>query len=120
LIAATFGTPTRQAHYDSAARRLAHNYVLAEFVGLAIARRAPRAEALRFVDAIVRSDQIEVIWIERGLHDRAMHLLTQRSDKAWSLCDAVSFVVMNEQRVSEALTTDHNFEQTGFIRLLAR
>jgi predicted nucleic acid-binding protein len=47
-----------------------------------------------------------------------MALLNQRNDKAWSLCDAVSFVMMKERGVAEALTTDHNFEQAGFIRLL--
>jgi len=68
--------------------------------------------------------------VDYGLHDRAMALLNQRSDKVWSLlnqpsdkvwslCDAVSFVVMNERGIGEALTTDHNFEQAGFVRLLA-
>lgn len=107
-------------HYDSAHRRLSHNYVLAEFVALVIARRAPRVQALRFIDAIVRSDQIEVVWVDRDLHHRAMNLLNQRMDKAWSLGDAVSFVVMNDRGMTEALTTDHNFEQAGFVRLLDR
>jgi uncharacterized protein len=47
-------------HYDSAVNRLTHNYVLAEFVALAIARRAPQVEALQFMDAIRSSDEIEV------------------------------------------------------------
>lgn len=47
-----------------------------------------------------------------------MQLLFERSDKAWSLCDAVSFVVMTERRVSNALTTDHHFDQAGLVRLL--
>jgi len=38
-------------YYDSAPLRLSHNYVLAEFVGLAIARRSPRGEALSFIGA---------------------------------------------------------------------
>jgi predicted nucleic acid-binding protein len=116
------GRDTRHAkateYYDSAIHRLSHNYVLAEFVGLAIARRSPRVEALSFIGAIGLSDEIEVIWVEQTLHDRAMALLNQRNDKAWSLCDAVSFVVMKERAIVEALTTDHNFEQAGFLRLL--
>lgn len=105
-------------YYDSALQRLSHNYVLAEFVGLAIARRSPRVEALSFIAAIGFSKEIEVIWVDHDLHNRAMALLNQRNDKAWSLCDAVSFVVMKERGIAEALTTDHNFEQAGFIRLL--
>lgn len=105
-------------YYDSAPHRLSHNYVLAEFVGLAIARRSPRVDALSFIGAIGFSEEVEVIWVDQDLHDRAMALLNQRNDKAWSLCDAVSFVVMKERGIAEALTTDHNFEQAGFIRLL--
>ena len=55
-------------HYNSAIRRLIHNYVLAEFVALALARRAPRLESLQFVGALVRSKEIEVIWVDRGLY----------------------------------------------------
>ena len=105
-------------HYDLARVRLSHNYVLLEFVALAIARRAPRNEALRFVDSLNKTPEIEVVWVSRDLHERAMQLLTERNDKSWSLCDAVSFVVMRDENTQEALTTDHNFEQAGFVRLL--
>ena len=104
--------------YDSASNQLTHNYVLAEFVGLAIARRSPRVDALDFLGAIRSSEEIEVIWVDRDLHDRSIALFNQRADKAWSLCDAVSFVLMKERGIREALTSDHNFEQAGFVRLL--
>ncbi len=107
-------------HYEAANRRLSHNYVLAEFIALATARRAPRVESLSFVEAISSSPEIEVVWADRSLHDRSMRLLIERDDKAWSLCDAVSFVLMDERGLLEALTTDHNFEQAGFVRLLNR
>lgn len=35
-----------------------------------------------------------------------------------SLCDAVSFLLMREGAITEALTTDRHFEQEGFVRLL--
>jgi len=34
-----------------------------------------------------------------------------RQDKTYSLCDAVSFVLMRERGIHEALTTDKHFEQ---------
>jgi uncharacterized protein len=105
-------------HYDSATSRLVHNYVFAEFVALAIARRAPRADALRFIEAIHSSDEIKTIWVDQHVHDSAMRLLVQVEDKRWSLCDAVSFLLMTAYSIDRALTTDHNFEQAGFIRLL--
>ena len=106
--------------YESTTIRLTHNYVLAEFVALAIARRAPLSAALRFVEAISSGSEVEVIWVSRELHQRAMQLLFERSDKAWSLCDAVSIVLMTDRRVSDALTTDHHFDQAGLVRLLAQ
>lgn len=78
-------------HYESTTRRIVHNYVFAEFVALAIARRAPLTDALRFIEAIHRSDEIETEWVDPSVHESAMRLLIQVEDKRWSLCDAVSF-----------------------------
>jgi predicted nucleic acid-binding protein len=47
-----------------------------------------------------------------------MRLLAEREDKLWTLCDAVSFILMSANGIGEALTTDHDFEQAGFVRLL--
>jgi len=44
--------------------------------------------------------------------------LTRGLVKTYSLCDAVSFVLMRRRSLSEALTTDRHFEQEGFRRLL--
>ena len=105
-------------YFDSTNLRITHNYVLAEFVALSIARNAPRQDALRFVESIAKSSDIEVIWVREEMHELAMQLLFDRPDKAWSLCDAVSFVLMNERQLLNSLTTDHHFEQAGFVRLL--
>jgi predicted nucleic acid-binding protein len=48
------------------------------------------------------------------LFDRAVALYRSRPDKAWSLTDCVSFVVMRERGMQDALTADHHFEQAGF------
>ena len=105
-------------NFDSTNLRMTHNYVLAEFVALSIARNAPAKDALRFVESISSSSEIEVIWVGKDLHEQAMQLLFERPDKSWSLCDAVSFVVMKERKILNSLTTDHHFEQAGFVRLL--
>ena len=104
--------------YDSAITTFTHNYVLAEFVALSIARQANTSNALNFVRAIQKSGEIEVVWVEPDLHELAMDLLINRNDKSWSLCDAISFLLMREYDQHEALTTDHHFEQAGLTRLL--
>jgi predicted nucleic acid-binding protein len=55
----------------------------------------------------------ESVWFQRGL-DR----FASRSDKEWSLTDCISFVVMEENGMTEALTEDHHFAQAGFRTLL--
>lgn len=73
---------------------------------------------LKLVSNLLIDSEVSVIWIDEILTTRAVDLLTSRSDKIWSLCDAVSFVLMKDMRVSEALTTDHDFEQAGLVKLL--
>lgn len=42
----------------------------------------------------------------------------KRPDKDWSFTDCISFVVMKEEKLVDALTGDHHFEQAGFNALL--
>lgn len=104
--------------FDAAFFRLTHSYVLAEFVALAESRGLPREEFLSFVTDIQNAPEIEVVYVDEKLHKDALKFLQERLDKTWSLCDAVSFLLMKEYGINEALTTDHHFEQAGFIRLL--
>lgn len=104
--------------YQAARTRLTHSYVLAEFVALAQARRIPRLAALTFVADLSENPDIETVWVAEPLHREAMALLLARPDKTYSLCDAVTFVLMRERELSEALTTDRHLEQEGFLRLL--
>ena len=47
-----------------------------------------------------------------------MQMMAARKDKDWSLTDCISFVVMHERGLPDALTTDKHFEQAGFRALL--
>ena|SRR2546423_1603853 len=108
------------ALYDSVTKRLIHSYVLDEFIALAHARHLPRQAALDFSERVINDTEIETVWVDETLHRNALALLRARPDKTYSLCDAVSFIVMRERKVTEALTTDHHFEQEGLVRLLPR
>lgn len=105
-------------YFEAAGPKLTHNYVLVEFVALASTRGLPRPRALGFLRALLEHPEVEVVWVGEALHDEAMRLLEARSDKRYSLCDAVSFVLMKHRGVEESLTTDRHFEQEGFRRLL--
>jgi uncharacterized protein len=104
--------------YAKAPFKLTHNYVLAEFVPLAHVRGLPREAALEFSQRALDDDEIEVVWVDELLHGQAVKLLQNRKDKTYSLCDAISFVLMREHQINEALTTDKHFVQEGFVRLL--
>jgi uncharacterized protein len=61
---------------------------------------------------------VEIVPITDELYQKAFKLFCNRPDKDWGLIDCVSFVVMRENNLSQALTTDEHFEQAGFIALL--
>jgi predicted nucleic acid-binding protein len=65
-----------------------------------------------------RDAHIEVIPFSADLVDAAMQLYGTQHDKNWSLTDCFSFVVMEQRRVAQALTTDHPFCQAGFEAVL--
>ena len=95
------------------------NYVLAELVALLTSPlRLPRASIVAFLDDLKFSPYVEVVHVDALLDDEAWQLLKSRQDKDWSLVDCVSFATMTRRGITEALTTDHHFEQAGFVRLL--
>lgn len=99
--------------FHAAPTLLTHNYVLAEFVSLCQAHGLNRADTLAFVADLMDNEGVEIVWVDESLHRAALAFLQARLDKTYSLCDAVSFVLMRIRGITEALTTDHHFEQGG-------
>ncbi len=60
---------------------------------------------------------------QRELHGRAaadtVAVFPECADTEWSLTDCISFVVMDEREVTDALIGDRHFEQARFRALLA-
>lgn len=106
--------------FEASGRKLTHNYVLAEFVALVNVRKVPRPPALAFLRELRAHVLVDVVWVDEALHNEALDLLEQRSDKGYSLCDAVSFLLMRQRGLTEALTTDRHFAQEGFHCLLRK
>ncbi len=78
-----------------------------------------RRNAAAAVVASFRSrSQVTIYPQTPKLFDSAFSLYRQRPDKDWSLTDCASFVIMEEQQLTSALTHDHHFVQAGFEALL--
>lgn len=92
-------------------------WVLTE-VADALSRGANRALFELLFDDLRRDDRSTVIGADQPLWDRAAELFRRRSDKDWSLTDCLSFVVMEDYKLTDALTGDRHFEQAGFKALL--
>jgi predicted nucleic acid-binding protein len=99
-------------------RLVTTNYVLVELVSLLTSPiRISRSHVIMLVGRVRASSYVEVIHVDPQLDEQAWELLAKRQDKNWSLVDCTSFVVMQQRGITEALMTDHHFEQAGFIRL---
>lgn len=81
----------------------------------------PRDRGLfaKLLELIETDGRIEVVTASNSQFQRGTRLYLHRSDKSWSLTDCISFVVMEEYGISEALTGDHHFTQAGFVALLS-
>jgi len=61
-----------------------------------------------------RDPRIEVVPPRADLLDAAVRRYEERGDKNWSLSDCLSFVLMEQRGLVDALTTDSHFLQAGF------
>lgn len=107
---------------SAAAARLRGQFVTTEWVLLEIANtfRAPpdRMRAVALIDVLKTKRNVAIIPSSPELFARGLALYRQREDKSWSLTDCLSFVLMNELGITEALTGYRHFAQAGFAALL--
>lgn len=85
-------------------------------IELADALSAPEARStvVAFLKAVRADPLFNVVGYHPTVYQTGFDLFANRPDKGWSLTDCISFRVMAEHRLSEALTADHHFEQAGF------
>ncbi len=98
---------------------LTTEWVLAEFAD-ALAESASRRLVAQFVRDLEQDPKVKIIRASTDLFRRGVQLYDDRPDKDWSLTDCISFVVMSDEGIREALTGDQHFEQAGFTALLRR
>ena len=87
-------------------------------IGNALARLRWRQYAVSILQRLQEDPDIEVVPVSSALFGRALRLYGERMDKEWGLTDCISFLVMQDRVMTEALTTDQHFQQAGFRALL--
>lgn len=93
-------------------------WVLAETAN-ALAGSQFRATVAAFLQQIEADPDVKIVAESDALYRRGLALYTSRADKDWSLTDCISFVVMEDEGLREALTGDRHFSQAGFIPLFS-
>lgn len=93
------------------------DWIIAE-TGNGLARSRARGRFSDAMDRIWRNSQVDVVIVDELLIERAVERYRRYSDKSWGLVDCASFVVMQERGITEAFTSDRDFEQAGFRCLL--
>ena len=61
---------------------------------------------------------LPVVPVSSAEEQRAKEILARHTDKDWTLCDAISFAVLDIRRLARAFTFDHHFRQYGRIQVL--
>ena len=87
-------------------------------IGAAFSRLSHRPAAKQFLDYLHSSSLVEIAPLTPSRYQRAYQLFAERMDKEWSLADCLSFVVMEEYHITDALAADAHFTQAGYRPLL--
>lgn len=114
----------RDSQHDRAAqfsreysgRTITTAWVVTE-VADALAAPDQRPNFLILLEQLRADSALTIVPPSELLFQRGLELYAARPDKGWSLTDCISFVVMDDYAITEALTGDRHFEQAGFLAL---
>jgi predicted nucleic acid-binding protein len=94
------------------------DHVIAETLTLLRARKNSHV-CETFYNIVKSSKELEIKSTTRERFQQTVEFFLKYSDKGYSFTDCLSFIVMHDLKLTEALTTDNHFEQAGFTALLA-
>jgi predicted nucleic acid-binding protein len=98
-------------------RTITTAWILTE-VGDALALPANRGLFRALIETLRANPNVTIVPPSPELFELGIDLYHRRPDKDWPLTDCISFVVMQQNNLTDALTSDHHFEQAGFKALL--
>ena len=94
-------------------RVVTSEFILLE-LGNACARAEDHVDFLALALGMRQSPRTSIVPLSSETLNRGLSLMAERADKNWSLTDCTSFVLMDGEGISDALTGDKHFEQAGF------
>jgi hypothetical protein len=86
-------------------------------IGNSLARNF-KEQSITLIEKLLMTEETEIVRLDETLFDRAFDLYKSHTDKTWGLVDCISFVVMRERGITNALTSDKHFVQAGFRALM--
>jgi predicted nucleic acid-binding protein len=93
------------------------DYVLDETATLLKALRKTHLVAELF-ERLDRSQTCRIEWTDSNRFRDVRAFFLKHADQEWSFTDCLSFYVMSELRLRDALTKDPHFQQAGFRSML--
>jgi uncharacterized protein len=79
--------------------------------------RGRHAKAVEVGSNPIQAESIEMIHVDEALFYEGWEYFQKHKDKAYSLTDCLSFIVMMQRGIKSALTFDRHFAQAGFSKL---
>lgn len=80
--------------------------------------RGFKSEVIEAIEGFFSSKGVEVIRLDEVLFDKAFAVYKSNVDKTYGLVDCISFVIMRDHDIPDALTHDRHFVQAGFRALM--
>lgn len=89
------------------------DYIVSESL-TSILAKAGHTQAVACGDWLINSPRVQLVRVDLNWWTEAWQLFKAYDDKEFSFVDCLSFVLMRRERITDAFTFDHHFEQMGF------
>ena len=99
-------------------RLISTEFILLEIAD-ALSAPSLRSRTTAFIEGLRQLPVLHIIPASQELFAAGWELYCQRPDKDWGLTDCTSFAAMTQAHIMQAFTSDHHFEQAGFVNLLS-
>jgi hypothetical protein len=87
-------------------------------IGDGYSKLGRRLKGLKVLDRLLKEEGFYLFPLTDSLFYNGLTLYQSRTDKEWGLTDCISFALMKQEGIQDALTSDIHFRQAGFRALL--